>query len=59
MKKMRDFIPFEKLSKKNQKEQLKKHRKPPIAPSRKSDSKATVLKKKNRIEKQSLKNITY
>ena len=56
---MKKFIPVEKMSKKAQKQQRNEHRKPPIPPSRKSDSKATFLEKKRRIEKQKLKDVTY
>lgn len=49
---MKKYIPNEKLSKKAQKELLKQHRRPPIPPSRKSDSKAERDRKIRRIEKQ-------
>ncbi len=49
---MNKFIPNEKLSKKAKKQLLKERRKPPIPPSRKSDSKAERDRKNRRIEKQ-------
>ena len=49
---MEKFISKEKMSKKAQKELLKRNRKPPIPPSRKSDSKAERDRKLRRIEKQ-------
>lgn len=49
---MTNFIPKEKMSKKAQKQLLKERRKPPIPPSRKSDSKAERDRKIRRIEKQ-------
>lgn len=49
---MNKFIPTEKMSKKEQKRLLKERRKPPIPPSRKSDSKADRDRKIRRIEKQ-------
>lgn len=56
---MNNFVPFEKMSKKAQKQKIKEHRKPPIPPARKSDSKADFEKKQRRIDKQKLKNVTY
>lgn len=49
---MEKFISVNKLSKKEQKRILKERRKPPIPPSRKSDSKAERDRKIRRIEKQ-------
>ena len=56
---MTHFIEFEKLSKKEQKAILKSYRKPPIPPSRKSDSKAAWKKKHARAEKQKLRKGEY
>jgi hypothetical protein len=56
---MKKFIPVDKLSKKEQKRILKEHRKPPIPPSRKSDSKAERDRKNRRIEEQRLKQKCY
>ena len=49
---MEKFIPKEKMSKKARAALLKEHRKPPIPPSRRSESKAEFLKKKDKIAKQ-------
>lgn len=48
---MKNFVPFEKLSKKAQKQQLKEHRKPPIPANRpmsasKSEFEAKKLREK-------------
>jgi hypothetical protein len=47
------------MSKKAQKQRIKEYRKPPIPPSRKSDSKAEFERKQRRIDKQNLKKATY
>jgi hypothetical protein len=49
---MKHFIEFEKMSKTEQKRILKSHRKPPIPPARKEDSRAEKMAKRGRIEKQ-------
>jgi hypothetical protein len=49
---MDKYISVDKMSKKKQKELLKQRRRPPIPPSRKSDSKAERDRKIRRIEKQ-------
>lgn len=56
---MAKYTEFAKLHPSIQKKELRSHRKPPIPPSRKSDSKADVLRKRRRLEKQKLRKEDY